>query len=359
MNDIRHKEIRVDADDIDRAWETFCERAKHEPSETAALWQRPIPAARERKDSPPARTAPIGDFAAPVGLPAAAAVSRRGARRRGKGLVAASAAIIAVALLFSPWGGDALAQLQRTFQAKQIATVPLSQEEMNSLRQSLSQGLSGERSFGLANFGEIEQRGQGEARKVSAAEAAALAGRPLAQLPGAAAAEYMYEPPQELTFKLHADDINTMIKWLGGKSVLPAGMDGQPITVRLPGAFGWKPAETGKRLLQFPSPALEVPEGVDADAIRQVVLDLPVIPQSIRDKLAAIGDWWTTLPLPAASNLTRAVTFAGQDAVLHATDDGRSLLWIRDGWVYMLSGTSVAYPTDQAILGEAEGLIRP
>ncbi|WP_135554673.1 hypothetical protein [Paenibacillus cymbidii] len=356
MIENRNKDVQVDEADIERAWETFCSRVKREAVEAAAVWQQPMPAAQVPKQTPlPPAIIP----AATGALPKTVAADRRRTGRHGSKLVAASAAAIALALLLSPWGGDAMAELQRTFSAKQVKTISISQEEMNGLRQSLAQGLEGDRSFNLAQYGEIEQRGQGEARMVGAAEASALAGRTLAQTPGAAAAEYVYEPPQELIFTLHANEINTMIKWLGGKSTLPAGMDNKPITIRLPGAFGLKPDGAGKRLLQFPSPVLEVPEGVDAEAIRRVVLDLPVIPQSIRDKLAAIGDWRTTLPLPAAGDRTRAATFGGQDAILQTTDNGRSLLWIRDGWVFMLSGTSAAYPSDQAILADAEGMIRP
>ena len=75
-----------------------------------------------------------------------------------------------------------------------------------------------------------------------------------------------------------------------------------------------------------------MPEGVDLEQVRQAKLDLPMLPDAIRSKLAGIGDWRQPLPIPANADQARSLIILGQEAVLSANDHGRSLIWLQDGW---------------------------
>lgn len=46
------------------------------------------------------------------------------------------------------------------------------------------------------------------------------------------------------------------------------------------------------------SPQLKVPEGIDVDQVRGALLMTPLLPENVRQQLANIQDWESTLPIP-------------------------------------------------------------
>ncbi|MFC5649360.1 hypothetical protein ACFPYJ_09490 [Paenibacillus solisilvae] len=284
-------------------------------------------------------------------------------RRMKKWVTAGMTAVVAGLLLFSPWGQKAMASMLNHFRIQHFETVSVTEADFEAFRQAISEGAIGEKQFNLMRYGDIEQRGGGLTKILSQDEAGRIAGHSLKHLQGAGN-EVTYQPQQELIFKLHIKEINKLITVLGGETTFPKSVDGQPIQLHLPGTFLMQaePAEgeaaSGKTLIQFPAPALDVPDGVDLEQVREAVLDLPMLPESIRTKLAGIGDWRHTLPIPTNGDNVRALTLDGQEAVLSANDRERSLIWLQDGWVYELRGTTADYPSDDSLINEAKGLIQ-
>lgn len=284
---------------------------------------------------------------------------RRKAKRRW--FSAVSAAVVVGAILFTSWGQNVMADVLNTFRVQHFETIAIDENDLNGFRQALEEGAVGTRELDLRLYGEIRQSGGGSTRTVTAEEANRLAGKPLKQLPGVESVDYM--PRQELTFKLHPKAINKLIALLGGKTPFPDSVDDEPIVVKVPDSFrmtlpGKDGASSSKGFLQMASPSLDVPDEVDVEQVRQAVLGLPLLPDDLRAQLAAIGDWRTTLPVPtiAGENL-RTVAIAGNDAIVSTAGYNRSVIWLQDGWMYMLSGTRADYPTEESLLKEAEGLM--
>jgi hypothetical protein len=59
-----------------------------------------------------------------------------------------------------------------------------------------------------------------------------------------------------------------------------------------------------------------VPDGVDASALRDVLLNLPFIPQTVRDRLASVNDWQSTLIIPNVDGAAHDVNVNGVNAVV-------------------------------------------
>ncbi|SDX74492.1 hypothetical protein [Paenibacillus sp. CF384] len=285
-------------------------------------------------------------------------------RLKKRWLSGATAAVLAGMLLFTSWGQDVMASMLGTFRVQHFETIEISQSDINGFRDALQAGTAGIQQLDLNRYGDIKQEGGGTARDVDAAEAATLAGaQKLKQLPGDGKSIITYMPEQQITFNLHPKEINKMIALLGGETTFPSSVEDSPIVIRMPNTFRMNQAaedgSTAKQLLQMPAPSIEVSDDVDVEQIRQAVLDLPIIPDEMRAKLAGIGDWRHTLPVPSTStDNVRTLKVDGNDAILAMTGDGRSLIWLQNEWVYQLSGSTKAYPTEEALINEARGIMK-
>ncbi|MBM7568241.1 hypothetical protein [Paenibacillus sacheonensis] len=297
----------------------------------------------------------------PAAAPGFARKQRRRARRWTSGVVAAA---LAGVMLFTSWGQDVMANMLNTFRVQHFEAISLTEADFNGFRQALEDGTVGTRQLDLRLYGEIQQSGSGSSRTVGAAEAEQLADRQLKLLPGTDVEAIEYMPQQEITFKLHPKEINKLIAMLGGKTELPASIDNAPIKLTVPNSFTMvvhakDSGASNKRLLQLPAPALDVSEDVDVEQVRQAILDLPILPDTLRAKLAAIGDWRSTLPVPSMSDeSSRTLRIAGNDAILNASAHDRTLIWLQGDWMYVLSGSLADYPTENDMIKEAEGLMK-
>jgi len=267
-----------------------------------------------------------------------------------------AAAIVAL-LVFTSWGQEALADVLQSFRVQHLQTVSLSQDDLNHLQQTLSQGSLNPQSFDLKQYGQLETVGGGKTQEMSVTEAIAFTGWKVKFLPGADAGAMVIKnsPRIQLTLKLHITPINKLISQLGGKILLPNSVEGKPITLDIPGMI--QMTKGTRNLIQLKSPTLSVPDNLDVDQVRQAVLNLPVLPQDLRSKLAGIGDWQHTLPIPAIGDAATQLTIAGCDAVFMNKEGRLQLVWLDHNVIYQLSGSPQDYPTEQAIIAEAKEII--
>lgn len=313
---------------------------------------------------PDARLPLVMDTDGQLADQAARVPARKRNRTKRRWATATAAAAIAGVMLFTSWGQDVMASMLSTFRVQHFETISFTESDMNGFRQALENGTLGTRQMDLRLYGEIEQTGGGTQRTIDAAEAEKLAGRPLKALPGADSKTIDYMPEQSITFKLHPKEINKLIALLGGKEQFPASIDGAPIKLVMPGSFTMSMPDSegfgSKQLMQLPSPAIDVPDDVDIEQVRRAVLGLPILPDDLRAKLSAIGDWRHTLPVPTMDGVgkdVRTVSIDGNDAILSTTSWDRSVMWLKNDWMYMLSGSLKDYPTDNDIMKEAKGLM--
>ncbi|CAI6024045.1 hypothetical protein [Cohnella sp. JJ-181] len=283
--------------------------------------------------------------------------ARRRLRRWSAGIAAAA---VAAGLIATPLGDRTLAAMLDTFRIQHVVGVGLSTDDMAAISNLLERGSpDGDRSFDLAQYGTLTQSGGGEARTVTWAEADRMLGVPLLRLGSPAAPSY--QPATALTFRLNVKAVNRLLTRLGSATTLPAEADGKAITLRIPDGFVMEGTLAGKpaRLLQFGKPELTVEGGIDASVVREAILGLPVLPESLRTKLAAIGDWQSTLPVPARDGATESLRLGGYDAVMTEGDARRFLLWLDGDRMGLLSVATADFSAASGFRQAAEALIRP
>ncbi|MBB6732907.1 hypothetical protein [Cohnella zeiphila] len=283
--------------------------------------------------------------------------AKRRLRRLTAGVVAAA---VGIGLYTTPLGDRVLAAMQQTFRIQHMVGVGISADDMAAVSDLLEHGSpDGDRSFSLAQYGTLTQSGGGESVALTWDEAEKRMGGPLLQLENPTAPDY--QPATTLTFNLKVKAVNRLLTRLGGSSTLPAEADGKAIQLYVPAGISTEGALSGKpaRLLEFGKPELTVEDGIDAGAVREAVLGLPVLPDSLRAKLAAIGDWRSTLPVPAQDGVTTNLRLGGHDAVMTVDGSQRYLLWLDGDRISLLSVDTKDFPTDSAFQRAAEELVQP
>ncbi|MDF2935377.1 MAG: hypothetical protein K0Q90_750 [Paenibacillaceae bacterium] len=282
-------------------------------------------------------------------------------RRRLRRLAAgAAAAVVAVSLFTTPLGDRAMAAMMQTFRVQHLAGVGISADDLTTISHLLERGSpEGDQSFNLAQFGSLTQSGGGESSIISWMEANQRLGGSLLKLDNASQPEY--QPATSLTFKLNVPAVNRMLTRLGSPTTLPAQADGKAIGLEIPAGIATEGTLSGKpvRLLQFGKPELTVEGGIDPATVREAILGLPVLPDSLRTKLAAIGDWQNTLPVPAYEGVTKTLRLGGHDALMVTDDNSRYAFWIEGSRMGLLSGSVQDFPAEAAFLQAAEELVRP
>ncbi|RUS48939.1 hypothetical protein [Cohnella sp. AR92] len=285
--------------------------------------------------------------------------TERPARRTLRRLSAGAAAVALIVGLFAtPLGDRALAAMQQTFRIQHVEGVGISMDDLSGIANLLERGSpEGDRSFNLAQYGSLTQSGGGASQTLTWEEAKARMGSSLLQLEDAAAPSY--QPATSITFKLNVNAVNRLLLRLGGTTTLPDEADGKAIRLSIPAGISTEGTLSGKpaRLLQYGKPELTVEGGIDAAVVREAVLELPVLPDNLRTKLAAIGDWQSTLPIPSIDGVAINLQLSGHDAVLSNDGSSRYLLWIDGNRMSLLSGAISDFPDEAAFQRAAEELI--
>ncbi|SFT27917.1 hypothetical protein [Paenibacillus sp. BC26] len=372
LNHADAQELSISDADIENALERLFDAVKEE--EVPAVWMQDAKPQQSQAEQQPSGQQPVEELALseqqqPQASLRIAAINE-GTRKKKpfwqkkRWLSGATAAVLASMLLFTSWGQGVMAAMLGTFRVQHFETIEISQSDLNAFQRALQDGTGGSRELDLNRYGDIQQQGGGQQRQVDEAEAAELAGsHALKQLPGEGDKVMKYMPEQQVTFNLHPKEINKLLAMFGGKTKFPDSVENSPIVLKMPGTFMTKQVtqegQTAKQLIQMPAPSLEVSDDIDVEQIRQAVLDLPVIPEDMRAKLAGIGDWRTTLPIPSTSTDNIHTTKVdGNEAIVTASVNGRSIIWLQNEWVYQLSGSMQSYPTEEALLNEARGIMK-
>jgi hypothetical protein len=250
--------------------------------------------------------------------------------------------------------------MQQTFRIQHMVGVGITADDMATISGLLDRGSpEGDRSFNLAQYGTLTQSGGGETHTITWSEAETRMDAKLLRLGNPT--DPAYQPATTLTFKLNVNSVNRLLTRLGSTTTLPDEADGKVIRLHIPDGIATEGTLSGKpvRLLQFGKPELTVEDGIDAATVREAVLGLPVLPDSLRTKLAAIGDWQSTLPVPARDGVTTSLRLGGHDAVMTADGRNRYLLWLAGDRMGLLSGEMKDFPTESNFQRAAEELVQP
>ncbi|WP_127579158.1 hypothetical protein [Paenibacillus koleovorans] len=283
-------------------------------------------------------------------------VSRR-IRRLTTGI---AAAVIVVSLFTTSLGDRVMAAMQQTFRIQHMVGVEITADDLATISSLLDRGSpEGSRSFSLAQYGSLTQSEGGPARTLTWNEAEKRMGGSLLQLGNSS--EPSYQPATSLTLQLNVGAVNKLLTRLGGATTLPSEADGKAIQLQIPDAIASVGTLAGKpaRLLQFGKPELTVDGGIDVAKVRDAILGLPVLPDSLRTKLAAIADWQSTLPIPTRDGVTTNLRLNGHDAIMTRDGKHRLLMWLNGNRMGLLRVDLKDFPTEAAFRQAAEELVRP
>lgn len=235
--------------------------------------------------------------------------------------VAAAAVVIALgaSLGFAPVR-SAAAQFLQVFRAERLTTVNLTYEEINQIKTAINEGTG---QIDLEGMGQLEIRGERKTQTVSLEEINDYTNftvKTPSYLPeGYEMNEAVIDSDYSVAFNLNVDKANQVLRALGGDSFLPEEADGKEFVVLIPQNVNIKYYNkiNAKKiaLTQGQSPQLNISGDVDVEALREAVLDLPILPKSLKNKLTAVNDWQHTLVLPGIEGTTQEVTVNGNQGI--------------------------------------------
>ncbi|TZE81734.1 DUF2275 domain-containing protein [Calorimonas adulescens] len=140
---------------------------------------------------------------------------------------------------------------------------------------------------------------------------------------------------QSVEFKLNVDNINDLIKTFGGNKLLPENLNGKTFKIILGDSIhisstDKNESDSSKNISYgldiMKTPEIIVPEGVDIEKVRDAVINMPFLPDDIRNQIASIKDWKNTIPVPVTdADTIKDVTINGSKGiVISGTYEGSS-----------------------------------
>ncbi|HHV71122.1 MAG TPA: DUF4367 domain-containing protein, partial [Clostridia bacterium] len=141
-----------------------------------------------------------------------------------------------------------------------------------------------------------------------------------------------------INFDLNVKNVNNVLKSLGGTKFLPEEIDNKTFTIKVPMVVQFYIGNGSQYLniTEAKSPEVIVPQDVDEEQLRLALLDLPIIPQRVRNQLAGINDWRNTLIVPNIEGSAEEVRVNGSEAVYIKNEQGGSLIWQENGVIYTI-----------------------
>lgn len=265
-----------------------------------------------------------------------------------------AAALLLMAVVGTPQGRGAAAQMLAQFRGDRFVAVPLSTGQVANIEATLSE---------LERLGAVQGLDTApEMRTVaSIAEASEFVGFPVQQ-PDAAAlpagvsstpTAIRVLPAHELRFTFDREKARAYYQSIGrGSLSLPERFHGASIVVNTPPGVLLEYRGAGQSADESSTFGLVIGQagvltagtegGVTLDEVREFFVDLPGLSRETARQLRAINDWQTTLPIPipAEQIAWQRATIAGSSGLLlnDNTGLGSAAIWQRDGRIYGIVG---------------------
>lgn len=254
--------------------------------------------------------------------------SRTARRRRFSRMqivAAAAAALLLGSFALAPVR-IAVASMLQVFRVQQVQSMKLSGEDLGRIEEAFRGGGH----VSLKKYGDMWVEGDSmESTEVALPQAQAAVNFPVKIVPSESGTPTLTLSGRSVyRFKLHVSEINEVLKQYGADTLMPESADGKVFSVEVPpilmaqypspeGAAANTAHKTdGLSIGQARSPQLVVPDGVDPIRLRQVLIDLPLLPQEVRAQIADVKEWQSTLLVPNMGGEARDVTIDRVPAVV-------------------------------------------
>ncbi len=274
--------------------------------------------------------------------------SLRPARYRPAIIAMAAVLTLAIGLSFGSVRAAA-GRFLGVFRVNRFQVVTVTPADLSRIEAAVRQGAGAVK---IANLGDIEFSSAGPRGLVSLTQAKQAVDfqlrLPSAMPEGLQLQGLTAEPSGTLHLTLDVVKANQLLKSLGGTKMLPAELNGQTFSVTVPAAID---AQYGGsrtlHVLQARSPELDMPGDTSAESVRDAVLGMPFLPDSLKRQVASVNDWQHTFLVPNVQGSTQQVTVDGTDGVYITAPSqykgevpgaGNVLVWQKDGVVYAIVG---------------------
>ncbi len=385
---------KTEQEQLSAAWSRLEEQLEH--TEQSPLWEqwesqavsnhteqsagRPVSSEEAVKEAPDARgidevqapsnVVPLGRKRAISSesdsrLRQSGAVQRWFRRNKGKTVAACAAALLAVVIAI-PSTNEALAAWLNTFRMEKVIVV--NEGDLQSLMNSfIGEGESLERNN---RFGSFEKHSVGSYEAITAEQAAAKLGFPLAaiKLGEDQTTAISSIAAESILLHLNVNEINSAMRKLGADKLLPESVDGKAITFHTGEGVnvtyqsnGGTHSEQSVQVTYIKEPSIEVDSSVNVKDAYEAVIRFPALPEHLRTSLQrAVSLENGEIPMPLiANNDWEKVTIKAVDVYIDMRYVGQSsvnAMWLQDGIVTYayLNG----YEDEQQIKALVSELIR-
>jgi hypothetical protein len=293
---------------------------------------------------------------------------------------AAAAAVLVVASLAIAPVREAAADLLRVFRVEDVGTFSITQEELDDLSTAFE---TAEGHVELESLGDAQISGSHEAEVVTLEAAQAAVDFPIVLPEGIDATPTVHlMGASTIEFELDVERMNELLAYFGSDRTFPDELDGEvfAVTTHPVVTVGFAPDGTalptagvtehsGTMVAMSRGPELTVPDGVDPEELRDILVGLPILPDDLRERLSSSEDWQSTLLIPNVDGSARDITIAGVDAVVvtpreyygppgSETDTSESqyaaVIWQHDGVIVTVGGDM----DEDAAISLAESMLR-
>lgn len=270
----------------------------------------------------------------------------------------ASVAVILIGSLSFSSVRSAAAELLTIFRADKVQTIAFNEQDMYDFSQKIRDGVG---EIDLEEMGKINVSNETEYKEITREEALSES-KFAVKLPDESIKgwedDFSKVTGTTIDFTLDVKKANEMLTALGSNHLLPQEIDNKTFSVCIGDSIEANYSNENDYLdvMQTKTPEIRVPKDVDIIEVRDALLDIPILPASLKKQLRGVTDIEHTLLIPDTNGNTQEVSVNGKQGVFMEDDNGNygGLMWLDDGVIRMINGGKLTLQKSLNIASEME-----
>lgn len=233
------------------------------------------------------------------------------------------------------------------FRVNDMKTVDISLNDIDKLEKALEQHKT---DVNIDKIGKIKCQG-GEEKSVTLAEAKKALPFSIyvpTNIPTYNTESIVMNNPSKIDFTLNVENVNQLLKSLGGKKMFPKDLDGKTFTLNMSGTLNinYKDANSNKyiNITESKVPELIAPSEANVDEIFNALSELSVLPPEMQNQLKSMKDWKSTLYVPNPGKQLENLNINGNKAIGYFENKNdtmnSNILILKDGILVAINGNT-------------------
>jgi hypothetical protein len=249
------------------------------------------------------------------------------------------AILVSLSLTFQPVRA-AISNALMVFRADDINTISIADDEILEIRKQIESGV-----------GEVDLKGLGELN-VSLGDEKVITYDDLSEINDIEILlpEDLDEDNLQITsfesdivnFRFDVEKVNNILSIYNSEELLPDSIDNKLVTLNYGKgiAISYTNNNFLYNIMEMKLPEVEVEEGVDVDKLHDIIISLPIIPESLKTELKSIDDWKNTAYIPVQEGNMEETKVNGNKAYYYVSNESSNenvLVWSENRMIYILS----------------------